>query len=605
MATPRRCGAGFAGTGTVPPVSGDAIATATVLLVMFGLLAVDRFPPSGVLLAGLAALVLGNVIDVDTGFAGFSNQAPLTVAALYVVAAGARRTGLLTGITARVLGGTGGRGSVARLCVPAAGLSTVFNNTPLVAMLMPEVSAWARSRRLPASRFLMPLSFAAILGGTVTLIGTSTNLVVSGVLEQQGRKPFGLFELTPVGLPVALVGLAVLVGIAVRWIPDRTDPAAQAVTALREYALHLEVQPGSTLVGQSVTEAGLRNLSGVYLADIVRADRHLGPVNPDEVLEGSDILIFVGDVTDVIDLRSRPGLQPPGDQAEVVANSRAPRYFEAVIGRESPLVGRTLKEVGGRTGYRAAAIAIHRSGAAIEGKLGDVELHAGDTLVLLAGSDLRSARRAMEDFLVIAPLDHAVPVIDRGAGWVALALAAFVVCATFDLTSTFEAALIAAAIIVGSRVVTFAEAKRSIDLDVVLMIAAALGIGAAVESSGLAQNIADVATDGLGFLGAAGIVVGILLTTTLLTEIVTNNAAAAVVVPIALRAAESADLDPRVMAVGVAVVASSSFLTPIGYQTNAMVYGPGGYRFFDFVRVGGVVNLTVIVMAAAAVLILA
>jgi di/tricarboxylate transporter len=582
-------------------MSGDAITTGVVLLVMFAMLAVERFPPSGVLLGGLAVLVLGDVVDVGDGFAGFSNQAPLTVAALYVVAAGARRTGLLTGVMARVLGGTGGRGSLARMCAPVAGLSTVFNNTPLVAMLMPEVTAWARSRGVHASRFLMPLSFAAILGGTVTLIGTSTNLVVSGVLEQQGRSPLGLFELTPVGLPVALAGLVVLVGVAVTWIPDRSDPATDAVTALREYALHLEVQVGSGLTGQTVSDAGLRNLSGVYLADIIRGDRHLGPVDPEEVLEGGDLLVFVGDVNDVIDLRARPGLQPPEDQAAVVASSRAPRYFEAVVGRESPLVGRTLKDVGGRTGYRAAAIAIHRAGSPVQGKLGDVELHAGDSLVLLAGSDLRSARRATEDFLVIAPLDHAVPVIDRGARWVVLALAAFVVCASLELTSIFEAALIAAGIVIGGRVVTFAEAKRSIDLDVVLMIAAALGIGTAVETSGLAADIADLATDSFGFLGVTGVVLGILLTTTLLTEIVTNNAAAAVVVPIALRAAESVDLDPRIMAVGVAVVASSSFLTPIGYQTNTMIYGPGGYRFGDFVRVGGIVNITVLAATTAAV----
>jgi di/tricarboxylate transporter len=582
-------------------VSVDAWVTAATLVAMFGLLAVERFPPSGVLLGGLAVLVLGDVIEVGDGFAGFSNQAPLTVAALYVVAAGARRTGLLTGLTARMLGGSGGRSSLARLCAPVAGLSSVFNNTPLVAMLMPEVTAWARSRGLPASRFLMPLSFAAILGGTVTLIGTSTNLVVSGVLEQQGREPFGLFELTPIGLPVALVGLVVLVGVAVALVPDRTDPATEAVVGLRDFALHLEVQEGSNLPGQTVSEAGLRNLSGVYLADIVRGERHLGPVDPEEVLEAGDLLVFVGDVNDVIDLRSRPGLQPPEDQAAVVAASRAPRYFEVVVGRESPLVGRTLKDVGGRTGYRAAAIAIHRAGSAVQGKLGDVELHAGDCLVLLAGSDLRSARRAIEDFLVIAPLDHAVPVIDRGARWVVLALAAFVACASLELTSTFEAALIAAGIVVGGRVVTFAEAKRSIDLDVVLMIAAALGIGTAVELSGLAAEVADLATSSLGFLGVAGIVLGILLTTTLLTEIVTNNAAAAVVVPIALRAAESVALDPRVMAVGVAVVASSSFLTPIGYQTNTMVYGPGGYRFSDFVRVGGVVNVSVLAVTTAAV----
>jgi di/tricarboxylate transporter len=582
-------------------MSGDALATLAVLVGMFALLASDRFPPSGVLLGGLATLVLGDVIDPDTGFAGFANQAPLTVAALYVVAAGARRTGLLAGITGRVLGGSGGRSSMARLCIPVAGISSVFNNTPMVAMLLPEVASWARSRRLPVSRFLMPLSFAAILGGTVTLIGTSTNLVVSGVLEQQGLEPFSLFELTPVGLPVAVAGLAVLVGIGTRLLPDRTDPALAAVTALREYALHLEVEPDGVLVGTSITDAGLRSLSGVYLADIVRHDRHLGPVSPDEVLEPGDLLIFVGDVTDVLDLRSRSGLRPPPEQADVLDDAREPLYFETVIGRESDLVGRTLKEVGGRTGYRAAVVAIHRSGTPVTGKLGDVELHAGDTLVLLASSDLRTARRAMEDFLVIAPLRHAVPVIGRKARWVAIALGVFVVGAGLELTSVFEAALVAAAIVIAGRVVSFAEAKRAIDLDVIVMIAASLGIGTAVDSSGLAQEIADLLTDGLGGLGVVGVVLGILLTTTLLTEIVTNNAAAAVVVPIALRAAESVDLDVRVMAVGVAVMASSSFLTPIGYQTNAMVYGPGNYRFADFVRVGGIINLVVLATTTTAV----
>lgn len=578
-------------------MSGDALATAAVLVGMFALLASDRFPPSGILLGGLAALVLGDVIDPVTGFSGFANQAPLTVAALYVVAAGARRTGLLAGVTGKVLGGDGGRSSMARLCVPVAGISSVFNNTPMVAMLLPEVAGWARRRRLPVSRFLMPLSFAAILGGTVTLIGTSTNLVVSGVLEQQGYEPFSLFELTPVGLPVAVVGLAVLIGAATTLLPDRADPALEAVSALREYALHLEVEPGGALVGTSITDAGLRSLSGVYLADIVRSDRHLGPVSPDEVLEGGDLLIFVGDVTDVLDLRSRSGLRPPPEQADVLGDAREPLYFEAVVGRESDLVGRTMKEVGGRTGYRAAVVAIHRSGSRVAGKLGDVELHAGDTLVLLASSDLRTARRAMEDFLVIAPLHEAVPVIGSKARWVALALAAFVVCAGLELTTVFEAALIAAVVVIGARVVSFAEAKRSVDLDVIVMIAAALGIGAAVESSGLAQDIADAATTALGSFGVVGLVLGIFVTTSLLTEIVTNNAAAAVVLPISLRAADTVGLDLRIMAVGVAVVASSSFLTPVGYQTNAMVYGPGNYRFVDFVRVGGIVNL--VVLAAA------
>jgi di/tricarboxylate transporter len=570
--------------------------TLAVLAIMFALLARDRYPPSGILMAGLTTLVLVQVVSPEEGFSGFANQAPLTVSALYVVAGGARRTGLLTGFTASLLGGGGGRRSLGRLCLPAAGLSALFNNTPLVAMLMPEVSAWARRRHLPVSQFLMPLSFAAILGGTATLIGTSTSLVVSGVLVQQGREPLGLFEQTPVGLPVAVVGLAVLIGVAYRWIPDRGDPALAAVDALREFALHLEVAPDGPLVGRTVADAGLRHLSGVFLADLVRDERHIGPVSPEEVLVGGDLLIFVGDAENVLDLRARPGLAPPAEQGMILDQAREPLYFEAVVGRESPLVSRTLREVGGRSGYRATAVAIHRAGDAVRGKLGDVELQAGDTLVLLAGSDLRKARGAMQDFLVLAPLDDAVAVTSRGARAVAVALAMFVGLAATGLVSILEASLVAAGIVVATRVLTFAEAKRSVNLDVVVMIAASLGIGTAVESSGLAADAAGVITGAFGGAGAIGVVLGVLLTTLLLTEIVTNNAAAAVVVPIALRAADEVGVDLRMMAVGVAVMASCSFLTPIGYQTNAMVYGPGGYRFVDFTRVGGVISTVVLVL---------
>ncbi|MEM9563962.1 MAG: SLC13 family permease [Actinomycetota bacterium] len=579
-------------------MSTDAALTLAVLVAMFGLLIRDRFPPSGVLLAGLTALVLVDAVAAEAAFAGFANPAPLTVAALYVVAGGARRTGLLAGTSAKLLDGDGGRSSLARLCLPVAGLSGLFNNTPLVAMLLPEVTAWARRNRLPVSRFLMPLSFAAILGGTVTVIGTSTSLVVSGVLQQQGDEPLGLFEQSPVALPAAALGLVVLIGPVFRWLPTRSDLGVDAIEALREFAVHLVVETDGPLVGRSVADAGLRNLSGVFLADVVRGDRHIGPVSPDEVLEADDLLIFVGDVTDVIDLRSRPGLRPAIDEGDVLDQAREPRYFEAVVGRESPLVSRTLREVGGRSGYRATAVAIHRAGVPLTGKLGEVELHAGDTLILLAGSDLRRARGAMQDFLVLAPINDAVAVVGKRARWVALALAAFVALAGLGILSTFEASLVAAAIVVGTKVLSFAEAKGSVNLDIVVMIAAALGIGAAVEGSGLAADLAGWTTGALDPFGRVGVVVGVLVATVVLTELVTNSAAAAVVVPIALRAAESVDLDPRVMAVGIAVMASSSFLTPIGYQTNAMVYGPGGYRFIDFARVGAPVSLVVLAVTA-------
>jgi len=582
----------------------DALVTLVVLVVMFATLTRDRVPPSLVLLTGLTTLVLADVVDVATGFAGFGAEAPLTVAALYVVAHGARRTGLLAPVTTRLLRGDGGPATILRMGVPVAGTSALFNNTPLVAMLIPEVTSWARRNDVSVSRLLMPLSFAAVLGGTVTLIGTSTNLVVSGVLDQQGLGPLGFFEQAPIGIVVAVVGLVALAGVGVRLLPDRRDPTTGAVETLRDYAMHLEVDHGGPLVGLDLAAAGLRGLTGVYLADIVRGERRLGPVAPDEVLEGGDLLVFVGDASGVIDLRDRPGLRAPDEQDDVLADATAPKYFDVVIGRGSPLVGRTLKEIGGRDGYRAAAIAIHRAGEPVGGKLGEVRLRAGDMLVVFADRDLQRSRRATEDFLLIAAVDEVVPVVRGDARWVVLAMLAFVVTGATGLLSVLEGALVAAGILVATRTVRFQEAKRAVDLDVVLMVAAALGVGAAVELSGLAGDVAGAITGLLGGFGRAGVVLGVLVSVMALTEVVTNNAAAAVLTPIALRTAEVVDVDPRTMAIGVAIMASASFLTPIGYQTNAMVYGPGGYRFGDFTRVGGIITLTSLIATTAGVLLL-
>lgn len=575
-------------------MSSDAWITAATIVAMLVGLAWDRLPPAAVVFSATFTLLLTGVIDTDAAFAGFSNPAPLTVAALYVLARGAQKTSLLASFTGRLLGERAGRRSVLRLLVPTAGASTVFNNTPLVAMLIPDVITWCRNRAVSPSRYLLPLSYAAILGGVVTVLGTSTNLIVSGLLEDQTGEAIGIFEMAPIGGVVAIVGLAVVTLVSLRLAPDRLSAPEQVEQHSREFVMDMEVVPGGPLDGRTVAEAGLRDLQGVFLFSIDRGDQIISPVAPDRRIDGGDTLTFVGRVDQVLDLQRIKGLRSTEERHLIAVDSPRHTFYEAVIGRNSPLVGQTLRGAGFRGTYQAAVVAIHRDGQRVDAKLGEVVLRLGDTLLLLAGPDFRQHWRDSRDFLLVARLGGEPPSASAKAPIVAVTTLAIVGLAAAGVLPILEGAILGAAALVGLRVLTFGEARDAIDLDVILLIGAAFGLGAAMESTGLAVEIADALVGAFDGLGTAGIVFGVVLATVVLTELVTNNAAAVVMFPIALAVAGPAGLDPRTMAIGVAIAASCSFLTPIGYQTNTMVYGPGGYRFGDYLRVGAPVAAAVV-----------
>ncbi len=565
----------------------NALITLLVLVLTLGALIADRFPPAGIVLSATISLLLFDVITAKEAFAGFSNPAPLTVAALFVVAAGAQRTGLLSAPLTKLLGRPGKPGVAhARLLLPTAVASALLNNTPLVAIVIPDVLAWCRRNGRNGSRYLLPLSYAAILGGTLTLLGTSTNLLVSGLLEESGAEPLGVFEVTKIGAPVAFVGMIVLFGLSIPLIPNRQTAADQAEDEARSFLVEMRVTGDSSMNGKSVTNAGLRALDGVYLAQLRREGGTIAPVGPDEFLTEGDILTFVGQVDNVLDLQRMPGLKSVVQDQVASIDSVDRGLFEVVIGRMSPVAGLTLREADFRARYGAAVLAIHRSGQRLDEKLGEVKLRHGDTLVLVAGDAFQRRYGQSREFLVVAELDAPAPVADAKSSFVGIVIVGFIVLAATGLVSTLEGALLAAGAMVAARVMTFSEAKRSIDLDVVLLISAAFGLGAAVEASGLAADIAVGFTNAFEGFGTFGLVLGMVLATTLLTEIVTNNAAAVVVFPIALAVAGPAGVDPRLMAIALAVAASTSFLSPVGYQTNTMVYGPGGYRFVDYLRAG-------------------
>lgn len=578
----------------------EAWLTLAVVGITVGLLVSERVSPPFAILAAVVSLLTVGVIDSDQAFTGFSNEAPIAVAALYVLVAAVEKTGAMERLTAKLLGPAERRESVtlARVLGATAGASSFLNNTPIVAMVAPSVISWARRTGRSPSRYLMPVSFAAILGGVVTLIGTSTNLVVSGLLDESGAEPLGLFEISKVGLPVALVGVAMLILIAPRLIPARRAPSEDIGEESREFTVEMAVAGGSSLSGTTVAEAGLRNLEGVYLVELQRQGRRRTPVPPEEVLEEGDRLTFAGNVGRVVDLQRIPGLiSAEESHFPSAAEDQRRRLFEVVVAEDSPLANATLKEVGFRARYGAAVLAVHRQGQRVPGKLGTLQLRPGDVLLVLAGDDFKRRWRDERDFLVVAALDGEPPPRREKAPIVGLVTLALFLLVTTGITDILVASLLAAAALVLLGVLTPYEARSSVDLNVIVVIAASFGLGEAIASSGLADQIAETIIGSFSSLGDVGLLLGVLLATVLLTELITNNAAAVLMFPIALSTAGQAGLDPRGFAIAIAIGASASFLTPIGYQTNTMVYGMGGYKFGDFIRVG--FPLTILVIIAA------
>ena len=586
-------------------MSADSWLTLAVLLGVVVVMARELVPPTVAVLGGTVALFLTGVITADEAFAGFSNAAPLTIAALYIVAAAVSRTGLLRQpLAAALASAKSDRGALVRLLPGVAASSSFLNNTPIVAMLVPEVSSWAQRRGRSPSRFLMPISFAAIVGGVVTLIGTSTNLLVSGLLDARTGEPLSFFEITPVGLPVALIGVVAIVLLAPRVLPETRTLREELTEELRRFVVEMSIVPGGALDGVSVEEGGLRHLAGVFLVELERGTEVISPVSPETRLVGHDRLRFVGKAGEVVDLLEMPGLVSAHAEQLRGFDLVRSNFYEAVVGPSSSLVGTTLKEAQFRSRFQGAVIAIHRAGQRIDAKLGEVQLRPADTLVILADSGFRERHRDRHDFLLVSALGTPIVSEPRHRATVLAVTAGLLVLATTGLMPILNAALLADLAIIGFGVLTFSQARDAVDLDVVLLVAGSFGLAAAMEGSGLAADLAAGLVDGLGGLGVTGVLAGVLVATLILTELVSNAAAAVVVFPIAFAAALELGADPRGFAVAVAIAASASFLTPVGYQTNMMVYGPGGYRYTDYARLGAPLTVIALVVTITMVRIL-
>jgi di/tricarboxylate transporter len=587
-------------------MSADAWVTLVVTVATIALLALDRYPPPLVMGVAVTTLLVAGVIDEKGALLGFANEAPVTVAALYILAGAAEITGALDGVMARALGSrpaadegvTGERRNLTRIAYPSMAASAFIANTPLVGMLAPRVLAWCERTGRSASRYLMPLSYAVIFGGCITLIGTSTNLVVDGLLKESGQKGLGIFEITPAGLPIALVGITLIVLLAPKLLPRRQSPD-QALSTVREFTVEMMIAEGSPLAGRSVSDAGLRNLQGVYLIAVERDGHPIAPVSPELVLESRDRLIFAGNVARIIDLQRIPGLTSAEERHFLsVARTLERTFFEAVIGESSSLVGSTLKDSEFRSRYGGAVLAIHRSGQRISGKLGEERLRTGDVLLLIADPHFWWRWHDHPDYLVVTPLFGAVPARKEKARIVQLCAVALVFVAGTGLLSLLQTSLVTAIALIAFGVITSAEAKRSVDLDVILLMATSFGLGVAMSESGLADQIAGLLVSAAGILplGDIGLLAGVLIATMMMTELLSNNAAAVLMFPIAMATATRAGLHTRPFAIVILFGATLSFLTPIGYQANTLVWGMGGYRYRDFSRLGAPLTLATLIV---------
>lgn len=567
--------------------------TFAVLAAVIGGLTLTQLAPDMVLLAGLGVLLVSGVLTPAEAFGGFSNEGLATIAALFIVAEGLRRTGGINFVGLRLLGKPTSLASAqVRLMAPVSALSAFLNNTPVVAMMMPVVSDWARRQNLSVSQLLLPLSYASILGGLVTLVGTSTTLVVNGMLlATPGQRGFSMFEIAWVGLPAALVGL-LYIPIASRWLLPARRPARSQVGDPREYVVEMMVHKASPIVGQSIEEAGLRSLPGVYLMEIHRDGEVMTAVDPHVTVQASDRLMFVGVVESVVDLQKIPGLMPAVDQIFKVNNPRSHRcLIEAVVGR-GRLVGMTVREAKFRTTYNAVIIAVSREGERVQKKVGDIQLQVGDTLLVEADPSFIDNQRNAREFMLLSPVADSTPVTHERA-WIArLLMLGMVVLAATEITSMLKAACIAGGGMVLFRCLRPVHVKQSIDLSVVLGIGAGLGLGVAMDRSGAAAYVATSLVSSVGTNPYAALAT-IYIVTTVLANLITTQAAAVLVFPVALSAAEGLGVNFMPFAVSLTVAAATAFATPVGYQTNLMVYGPGGYRGVDFLRVGAPLSLLV------------
>lgn len=549
----------------------------------------------------MIVLILLKLVTPEQGISGFSNSATITVMAMFILSAGIARTGAIQ-IVSDFLNKWGGNNLRRQILVLGAivGPITAFiNNTAVVAVFLPIVEDWSRKQRISPSKILMPLSFVTVLGGMITLIGTSTNVLASGLSEQLGYGAFGLFQFTALGLITFTVGLIYLAIAAPRLLPDRKPANSDVLSqdyALTDYVSEIIITPTSSLIGQTLRSSQLQRKFDIDVLELIRNDTQFAQPLADKVFQAGDILIVRGGRQCLLSLKAQRGIEilpdvkfgkeSPGENI----SSGEEGIAEVLILSNSNLNGSTLKDLRFRQRYNATVLAMRRGEELVRERLGKVPLRFGDLLLVQGPKESFLGLQTSRDLLVIEQRD--VETLRRDKAWIAIAIGlSVVVVAAFDWQPILVTSLVGVFLMILTGCLKPGELYESVRWDIIFLLAGLIPLGIAMDESGTTQWLADNLVALGGGLSGYWILEFFFVITALLTEILSNNASVVLILPVAVKVATTLNLNPYAFMFAVTFAASNSFMTPIGYQTNTMVYGPGGYKFLDFFRFGGPLNL--------------
>ncbi|HET9485853.1 MAG TPA: SLC13 family permease [Chryseosolibacter sp.] len=566
-----------------------------LLIVVFLVFALYRewFNPALTFFIAAVALLIGKVITPAEILQGLSNPQIIIIFLLMLVTAGIRSIFGTDAFGKLFNPGLSPKAFLLRMMVTVSSMSSVLNNTPIVAFMIPYVKDWARITGNPVSKFLIPLSFATILGGMITVIGTSTNLVLNGLVMQYDLPLLEFRDFFYLGVTVTLAGGLYLYFIGYKLLPSNPNEIDALRENLKEYIIETEVGSGSSLIGKTVKEAGLRNLQDVFLVEIIRDEKVISPVSPDEILEEKDALFFSGNTQSIYHLiKEDNGLNVPEDHTEPEEHFN---FVEAVIPANSELIGVRIRDSNFRKRFNASIIAIHRNGKRVPGKVGEMHLAGGDFLLLLAGDNRENGHQEKDLFFLSVPKKVKSEKI-KNRRLVGILSVIVLIMGVVGLFPLFHACLVILSALVFLGILNLAEIRRELDLSLLLILVCSLALGVGLEKSGTADTIAYLLVTFSEKFGPVAVLASLFLVTIMLTALITNAAAVSIVFPVAMSVAEQLELPYTPFFVAIAFAASGDFMTPIGYQTNLMVYGPGGYTFRDFLRVGSPLTLMYVIL---------